>query len=194
MNFCSECGHPVRVGIPDDDNRPRHICDNCHTIHYQNPKIVAGTVPVYQDKVLLCKRAIEPRVGYWTLPAGFMENEETTADAAARETWEEAQAQVDIRHLYMLIDTTAISQVYMMFLADMPEPVFGAGPESLEVELFSEDEIPWDELAFPTIEKTLRQYFSDRREGRFPLHQCQVTKEDRDRFFTSLHQQAVSNG
>lgn len=194
MNFCSECGHPVRVGIPDDDNRPRHICDNCHTIHYQNPKIVAGTVPVYQDKVLLCKRAIEPRVGYWTLPAGFMENEETTADAAARETWEEAQAQVDIRHLYMLIDTTAISQVYMMFLADMPEPVFGAGPESLEVELFSEDEIPWDELAFPTIEKTLRQYFSDRREGHFPLHQCQVTKEDRDRFFTSLHHQAVSNG
>ena len=183
MNFCSECGHPVRVGIPDDDNRPRHICDACGTIHYQNPKIVAGTVPVYGDKVLLCKRAIEPRLGYWTLPAGFMENEESTDDAAARETWEEAHAKVDIKHLYVVIDTVAISQVYMMFLADMPEPEYGAGPESLEVELFSEDEIPWDELAFPTIEKTLRLYFEDRKKGEYPLHQCQVTKDDRNRFF-----------
>lgn len=191
MNFCSECGHPVRVGIPDDDNRPRHICDNCHTIHYQNPKIVAGTVPVYQDKVLLCKRAIEPRVGYWTLPAGFMENEESTAEAAARETWEEAQARVNVQHLYMLIDTTAISQVYMLFLADLPEPEFAAGPESLEVGLFTEEEIPWDQLAFPTIEMTLRQYFEDRRQGIFPMHQRQVTPADRDRFFASLQAEAA---
>lgn len=183
MNFCSECGEKVRVGIPDDDNRPRHICNACNTIHYHNPKIVAGTVAVHGDKVLLCKRAIEPRVGYWTLPAGFMENEETTADAAARETWEEAQAKVDIRHLYVLIDTTVISQVYMMFLADLPQPEFAAGPESLEVELFAEEDIPWDQLAFPTIEKTLRLYFEDRKKGHFPLHQCDVSREDRDRFY-----------
>ncbi|OOV87092.1 NUDIX hydrolase [Oceanospirillum linum] len=186
MNFCSECGEKVRIGIPDDDNRPRHICDACHTIHYHNPKIVAGTVPVYGDKVLLCKRAIEPRIGYWTLPAGFMENEETTVEAAARETWEEAQAKVDISHLYVLIDTTVISQVYMMFLADMPKPEYAAGPESLEVELFAEEDIPWGELAFPTIEKTLRLYFEDRRKGSFPMHQCDVNQEDRDRFYAAI--------
>lgn len=188
MNFCSDCGQPVRVGIPDDDNRPRHICDHCNTIHYQNPKIVAGTIPVYGDKILLCKRAIEPRYGYWTLPAGFMENHETTADAAWRETWEEAQAKVNIQQLYMLIDTTVISQVYMIFLADLPEPIFNSGPESLEVELFSEDEIPWAELAFPTIEKSLRCYFEDRKKGHFPLHQCDVSKEDRDRFYAAEKQ------
>jgi len=186
MNFCSECGEKVRVGVPEDDNRPRHICDACDTIHYHNPKIVAGTVPVYGDKVLLCKRAIEPRIGYWTLPAGFMENEETTAEAAARETWEEAQAKVDISHLYVLIDTTVISQVYMMFLANMPTAEFGAGPESLEVELFAEEDIPWGELAFPTIEKTLRLYFEDRKKGHFPMHQCDVNKEDRDRFYAAI--------
>lgn len=186
MNFCSECGEKVRIGIPDDDNRPRHICDACDTIHYHNPKIVAGTIPVYGDKVLLCKRAIEPRLGYWTLPAGFMENEETTVEAAARETWEEAQAEVNVSHLYVLIDTTVISQVYMMFLADLPKPEYGAGPESLEVELFSEDEIPWGELAFPTIEKTLRLYFEDRMKGHFPMHQCDVSKEDRDRFYAAI--------
>ncbi len=192
MNFCSECGQSVRVGIPDDDNRPRHICDGCDTIHYQNPKIVAGTIPVYGDKVLLCKRAIEPRLGSWTLPAGFMENEETTADAAARETWEEAHAKVDIKHLYVLIDTTVISQVYMMFLADLPQPEYAAGPESLEVELFSEDEIPWEELAFPTIEKTLRLYFEDRKKGHYPLHQCEITKADRDRFIAQISQNGQS--
>lgn len=186
MNFCSECGEKVRIGIPDDDNRPRHICDACDTIHYHNPKIVAGTIPVYGDKVLLCKRAIEPRLGYWTLPAGFMENEETTVEAAARETWEEAQAEVNVSHLYVLIDTTVISQVYMMFLADMPKPEYAAGPESLEVELFAEDEIPWGDLAFPTIEKTLRLYFEDRKKGHFPMHQCDVSKEDRDRFYAAI--------
>lgn len=188
MNFCSDCGQPVRVGIPDDDNRPRHICDHCNTIHYQNPKIVAGTIPVYGDKILLCKRAIEPRYGYWTLPAGFMENHETTADAALRETWEEAQAKVNIQQLYMLIDTTVISQVYMIFLAELPEPVFSSGPESLEVELFSEEEIPWSELAFPTIEKSLRHFFDDRKKGHFPLHQCDVSQEDRDRFYAAEKQ------
>lgn len=185
MKFCSECGEKVRVGVPEDDNRPRHICDACDTIHYQNPKIVAGTIPVHGDKILLCKRAIEPRLGFWTLPAGFMENEETTAEAAARETWEEARARVEVRHLYVLIDTTVISQVYMMFLADLPHPEFAAGPESLEVALFSEEEIPWGELAFPTIEKTLRLFFADRRRGHYPLHQCDVTQEDRARFYAA---------
>ena len=192
MNFCSECGEKVRLGIPDDDNRPRHICDACDTIHYQNPKIVAGTIPVYGDKVLLCKRAIEPRLGYWTLPAGFMENEETTIEAAARETWEEAQAKVDVSHLYVLIDTTVISQVYMMFLADLPKPEYAAGPESLEVALFTEEEIPWGELAFPTIEKTLRLYFDDRRKGCFPLRQCDVSQEDRERFYAAIENAKAS--
>ncbi len=142
MNFCSHCGQPVELRIPPDDNRERHVCGDCGTIHYQNPKMVVGSVPLWHeagiDKVLLCRRAIEPRRGYWTLPAGFMENNETTAEAAARETLEEAGARVEMLDLD-----------------------YSAGTESLEVKLFSEAEIPWEEIAFPTVAHTLKFFFAD---------------------------------
>ncbi len=184
MNFCSHCGHTVRFAIPQGDDRPRYLCDACGTIHYQNPRIVAGTLPVSGSRVLLCRRAIPPRHGYWTLPAGFMENAETTVEAAARETLEEACAEVRVHGLYTLINLPHINQVYMMFLADL-EGGFDAGPESLEVALFEEQEIPWDALAFPTIERTLRHFYRDRQAGRYPLHISDITAEDRERYFGS---------
>ncbi len=160
------------------------MCDACGTIHYQNPRIIAGTLPVSGSRILLCRRAIAPRKGYWTLPAGFMENAETTLEAAARETREEACAEVALHGLYTLINLPHIDQVYMIFLADL-EGSFDAGPESLEVALFEEWEIPWDELAFPTIERTLRHFCDDRREGNYPLHVSDITPEDRERYFGS---------
>ncbi|WP_275286879.1 NUDIX hydrolase [Halomonas elongata] len=184
MNFCSHCGQPVRFAIPEGDDRPRYTCDACGTIHYQNPRIIAGTLPVSGSRILLCRRAIAPRKGYWTLPAGFMENAETTLEAAARETREEACAEVALHGLYTLINLPHIDQVYMIFLADL-DGGFAAGPESLEVALFEEGEIPWDELAFPTIERTLRHFYDDRREGHYPLHVSDITPEDRERYFGS---------
>ncbi|TDX25331.1 ADP-ribose pyrophosphatase YjhB (NUDIX family) [Modicisalibacter xianhensis] len=184
MNFCSHCGQRVRLAIPEGDDRPRYLCDDCGTIHYQNPRIVAGTLPVRDGRVLLCRRAIAPRKGYWTLPAGFMENAETTLEAAARETWEEACARVAIHDLYTLINLPHINQVYMIFLADL-QGGFAAGPESLEVAMFSEEEIPWGDLAFPTIERTLRHYFADRPGEVFPLHISDIGEEDRERYFGS---------
>ncbi|GAA5173130.1 MULTISPECIES: NUDIX hydrolase [Halomonadaceae] len=184
MNFCSHCGQPVRFAIPEGDDRPRYLCDTCGTIHYQNPRIVAGTLPVRDERVLLCRRAIAPRHGYWTLPAGFMENAETTREAATRETREEACAEVELQDLYTLINLPHIDQVYMIFRAELTGG-FAAGPESLEVAMFAEHEIPWDALAFPTIERTLRHYFSDRRQGDFPLHVSDIGEEDRERYFGS---------
>ncbi|WP_456267984.1 NUDIX hydrolase [Kushneria sp. AK178] len=165
MNFCSHCGAPVRFAIPSDDDRPRYLCDNCGTIHYQNPRIVAGSLPIVGDRVLLCRRAIAPREGCWTLPAGFMENGETTPEAAIRETREEACAEIELGGLYTMVDLPHINQVYMIYLARLRDdrvPAFAAGPESLEVRLFQEADIPWSELAFSTITKTLENYFRDR--------------------------------
>lgn len=184
MNFCSQCGDKVRFAVPEGDDRPRYLCDACGTIHYQNPRIVAGTLPVSGSKVLLCKRAIAPRKGYWTLPAGYMENAESTQQAAARETREEACAEVELANLYTLIDLPHINQVYMIFRAELVGG-FSAGPESLEVALFEEHEIPWDELAFTTIERTLRHFYADRPHNDFPLHISVVTPEDRERYFGS---------
>ncbi|MDN4057417.1 NUDIX hydrolase [Massilia sp. YIM B02769] len=172
MKFCSECAHPVALAIPEGDNRPRHVCTQCGTIHYQNPKNVIGTIPVWEHEgqlqVLLCRRAIEPRYGYWTLPAGFMENGETTGEAAARETEEEAGANIELGRLFALLNVAHVHQVHMFYLARLVDLEFHPGEESLEVQLFSESEIPWDDLAFPTIRKTLELFFADRvkmREG-----------------------------
>ncbi|GED21661.1 NUDIX hydrolase [Halomonas halmophila] len=185
MNFCSHCGQPVRFAVPEGDDRPRYLCDACGSIHYQNPRIIAGTLPVRGSQILLCRRAIAPRKGYWTLPAGFMENAETTQQAAARETQEEACADVSLQGLYTLINLPHINQVYMIFLADLAGG-FAAGAESLEVALFEEHEVPWDELAFPTIERTLRHFYTDRHADRgFPLHLSDITPEDRERYFGS---------
>jgi len=171
MNYCNHCGSvQLARKIPEGDHLPRLVCENCHTIHYQNPKIVAGCIPVWQDKVLLCKRAIEPRYGLWTLPAGFMENNETVEQAAARETWEEAKANINQLNLYVLISLPHISQVYMMFRAQLCDLTYAPGSESLEVQLFSQNEIPWENLAFPVIRRTLTHYFQDRVIDHFPVH------------------------
>jgi ADP-ribose pyrophosphatase YjhB (NUDIX family) len=169
MNFCSACGSGrLELRIPEGDALPRHVCAECATIHYQNPKVVVGCLPTYGDAVLMCRRAIEPRRGLWTLPAGFLENGETVVAGAARETLEEAAAQVEVGELYTLISLPHIGQVYMVFRATLPEPVYGPGPESLEVRLFDEHEIPWERIAFRTIGRTLRNFFLDRKLGHFP--------------------------
>jgi ADP-ribose pyrophosphatase YjhB (NUDIX family) len=170
MNFCSHCGAKLIVTVPAGDTHPRHVCPACGTVHYQNPKMIVGTIPEWEDKVLLCRRAIEPKHGLWTLPAGFMENGETTAQGAARETLEEANARVEIASLYTLYNLPHINQVYLMFRAKLLDLDFGPGMESLEVALFEERDIPWEQLAFRTVESTLRAYFQDRRQGGFGFH------------------------
>ncbi|MCK5521714.1 MAG: NUDIX hydrolase [Thiomargarita sp.] len=170
MNYCSHCGSAqIVLKIPEGDQLARLVCENCHTIHYQNPKIIAGCLPVWKDKILLCKRAIEPRYGLWTLPAGFMENNETVEQAATRETYEEALAKVDKLHLYVMLSLPHISQIYIMFRARLRNLDYAPGSESLDVQLFSEDEIPWKELAFHVIHQTLTHYFQDRVADQFPV-------------------------
>ena len=164
MKFCSSCGGAV--------------CSQCGEIHYENPLNVVGTMPVYGEQVLLCRRAIQPRRDYWTLPAGFMENGETSLEGARRETWEEARARVEGESLYTIFDLPHISQVYMFYLARLSAPEFAAGPESLEVALFDEDAIPWHELAFPVVNATLERFFADRRHGIFPVHNATLRPGD----------------
>jgi len=165
MKFCSECAHPVALLVPPDDNRPRHVCQQCGTIHYQNPKMVIGSIPVWEadgaTSVLLCKRAIEPRHGYWTLPAGFMENNETTAEAALRETEEEAGAHIALQPLFSMLNVPHVHQVHMFYRANLLDLDFAPGVESLEVQLFGEAEIPWQDLAFTTVSRTLKLFFAD---------------------------------
>lgn len=170
MRFCSACGHTVEHTIPAGDNRPRYCCPSCNTIHYQNPRMVLGTVPVWEDRILLCKRAIEPRYGYWTLPAGFMENGESTGEGAERETVEEAGARIELGEPFSILDVPHVEQVHMFFHARLVDPNFDPGPESLEARLFAEAEIPWESIAFRTVSQTLRWYFEDRRAGSFRLH------------------------
>lgn len=165
MKFCPNCASTVSLKIPADDSRERFVCDACGSIHYQNPRNVVGCIPVYEKQVLLCRRAIAPRHGYWTLPAGFMELGESTSAGAARETFEEAGAIVQIGPLYSLLNVPHAQQVHLFYLATMTEPSFYAGEESLEVALFHEHEIPWNELAFPTVKQTLEWFFADRAAG-----------------------------
>ena len=165
MNFCSNCGSRVLLKVPEGDFLPRHVCDNCGTIHYLNPKVVVGSVPVYEGRILLCKRGIEPRLGYWTIPAGFMENDETLEAGAAREAAEEARIQVEIGSLLLLANVTSARQVHVFFRSRMLTPDFGVTHESLEVRLMDEKEIPWSELAFPSTEYALRRFVEDRAAG-----------------------------
>ncbi len=162
--------------IPDGDDRTRYCCEQCDSIFYQNPKNVVGTIPIYQDQVLLCKRAIEPRLGKWTLPAGFMENGESSLNGAIRETNEEAGAEVIVAgdSLYTLFNLPRINQVYMFFRAELANLDFAAGTESLEVALFKEPDIPWQEIAFPVVKSTLEHYFEDRRSQHFPVRMFDV--------------------
>ena len=175
MKYCSQCGSTLGLGIPRGDNRPRHLCDGCGHIHYQNPKIVTGVIPEWQDQLLLCRRAIEPRYGLWTLPAGFMEYGESADEGVAREALEEANARIRIDSLYTLFNLPHIDQVYMIYRGTLLDLEFGAGAESLEVSLFQEGEIPWDQLAFQVVRETLKLYFDDRRRHCFGVHSGSIT-------------------
>ena len=165
MNYCSNCGSPVVLRVPEGEHLPRHVCPSCATIHYQNPKLVVGCVPEHDGRILICRRAIEPRVGFWTIPAGFMENGETLQQAAARESQEEALADVEIGSLLAIVHVIHAHQVHVFFRARLAAPVFGAGVESLAVKLVTPDEIPWQEIAFASTDFTLRRYLEDRSAG-----------------------------
>ena len=170
MNFCSNCGARVSLKVPEGDNRPRFVCTSCATVHYQNPRLVIGSIPEWDGKILLCRRGIEPRYGKWTLPAGFMENGETTTDAAIRETLEEAQCHVELLELFSMLSVPHVDQVHLFYRARMREPRYATTPESIEIDLFDESTIPWKEIAFRTVSTTLRYYFEDRATGHFRLH------------------------
>ncbi|MDP2170224.1 MAG: NUDIX hydrolase [Rhodocyclaceae bacterium] len=170
MNYCCTCAAPISLRVPPGDSLPRHVCDVCGAIHYRNPRMVVGSLPVYEDRILLCRRAIEPRRGCWTLPAGFMENQETIAEAATRETREEACARIELDDLYTMISVPHINQVHVIYRARLLKAEFAPGEESLEVALFDEASIPWDDIAFRTIAMTLRHFFADRAAGSFGLH------------------------
>ena len=165
MKFCSECGEKVSHLVPEGDNRLRFVCQRCDTVHYQNPKIVTGCIAEWQDSILLCKRAIEPRHGFWTLPAGFMENGETNLEGAARETAEEANAQLKNMQLFCVFSIPHISQVYTMYRGDLVDGLASPGIESLEVALVKEDEIPWQDIAFQVVSETLKLYYRDKKQG-----------------------------
>ena len=180
MNFCTQCGAALTLRVPDGDNRLRHVCSSCGFIHYQNPKIVTGVIPEWEGRVLLCRRAIEPRYGYWTLPAGFMENGESAHAGAVREAMEEANARIDISGLYTLFNLTHIDQVYMLYRGRLIDLDFGPGDESLEVRLFARDEVPWDELAFQVVRETLRFYFRDQESGVFLLRNGTIDRGSKD--------------
>lgn len=170
MKFCSQCGNPVAQRIPPGDHLPRFVCDACGTIHYQNPRVVVGCVPEYDGRILLCKRAIQPRLGYWTVPAGFMENNETLQQGAARECHEEALARVEIGSLLALVTVIGAHQVHAFFRARLIEPDFGPGPESLEVKLVTPEEIPWRDIAFQSTVFSLERYLEDQAAGREGHH------------------------
>jgi len=170
MKFCSQCGARVELRIPEGDTLPRFVCGSCHTIHYQNPRMIVGCIPEWEDRILLCRRGIEPRYGLWTVPAGFMENGETTYQGAVRETLEEANARIEIGALYALYNIPHISQVYILFRARLLDLDFKAGAETLEVRLFAESEVPWDQIAFATVRNTLTRYYGDRRSGEYKFH------------------------
>ena len=167
LNYCSHCGEKVVFRVPEGDNLPRYLCEACGAIHYLNPRLIVGTLPEWEGRILLCRRAIEPRRGFWTLPAGFMENGETTEQAALRETLEEANARVELSGLFTLLSVPHVDQVHLFYRAQLLDLDFSAGPESLEVTLFKEADIPWKDLAFRTVSTTLQHYLTDRSSGNF---------------------------
>jgi ADP-ribose pyrophosphatase YjhB (NUDIX family) len=177
MNHCTRCGERVELGIPPGDDRERFICTACGRIHYRNPRMVVGCIPTWDGRLLLCRRAIEPRYDTWTIPAGFLENEESVEEGARREMTEEALATALDLSPYGLYNIRHVSQIYLVFLAPLASDDFGAGEESLETRLFDESEIPWDDLAFPVVETTLKRYYRDLRrgDGAFPFHIEDIT-------------------
>lgn len=174
MNYCSHCGAPLSFRVPPGDTLPRFVCDQCSAIHYQNPRMVVGCIPEWEDKILLCRRAIEPRYGLWTLPAGFMENGETLGEAAIRETLEEACARVEIGAPFAMFSLPHINQVHLMYRGRLLDLDYAPGEESLEVAMFSEDDIPWEQLAFSSVRDTLRHFYNDRQAGTFGFHASDI--------------------
>jgi ADP-ribose pyrophosphatase YjhB (NUDIX family) len=174
IKHCKACGGSVHYQVPPDDNRERAVCSDCRAVHYENPLNVVGTVPFWEDQVLLCRRNIEPRRGLWTLPAGFMELGESTADGALRETIEEAGADVEMGALFTLLNVVRVGQVHLFYLARLRSTEFAPGPETIEAQLFREDQIPWEDIAFKTTRETLLRYFEDRRSGRFGVHTADI--------------------
>ena len=170
FKHCKACGAEVRYLVPADDNRERAVCTVCANVHYENPLNVVGTLPVWGDQVLLCRRNIEPRYGFWTLPAGFMEMGETAAEGALRETIEEAGARVEMQGLYTVLNVVRVGQLHLFYRARLLDTDFAPGPESIEAKLFTEVNVPWDELAFRTVRETLLRYFDDRKRGQFDVH------------------------
>lgn len=170
IRYCGHCGQRVVLKVPPGDHLPRYVCEHCGTIHYQNPRMVVGCIPEWQRRILLCRRAIEPRKGFWTLPAGFLENGETVEQGARRETLEEALAEVEIGALLALVNVPHVQQVHLFFLATLTDAHYGAGAESLEAALFDEAAIPWGDLAFPSVRYALETFFADRRRGHFEFH------------------------
>jgi len=177
MKYCSNCGSTVEFKIPENDDRPRFVCDSCRVIHYQNPNVVTGCIPQWQDKVLICRRAIEPRKNLWTLPAGFMENGETNLEGAARESREEANAEMMNMQLFSVYSIPHISQVYTFYTANVREGIASPGAESLETKFVSEEEMPWEELAFPVVRETLKLYYEDKRNGKFTTHYGDILRQ-----------------
>ena len=174
IQHCRHCGTAVNYQVPADDNRERAVCPACGLVHYENPLNVVGTVPVWGEQVLLCKRAIEPRYGFWTLPAGFMELGETLADGALRETVEEAGARVEMQDLLTVMNVVRVGQVHFFYRARMLDTTLDPGSETLEARLFHAHEIPWDEIAFRTVRETLKHYFACRASGLYPLHSADI--------------------
>jgi ADP-ribose pyrophosphatase YjhB (NUDIX family) len=170
VKFCSYCAAPLARRVPPGDSLPRYLCDQCGIVHYQNPLLVVGSIPEHEGRLLLCRRAIEPRYGYWTLPAGFMENDETVAAAALRETREEAGADIELAEPFSMISVPRVNQVHVFFRARLRRLEFQPGEESLEVMMFEESAIPWQELAFRTVALTLKHWFADRARGGFSFH------------------------
>lgn len=189
MKFCSQCAQPLTHTIPEGDNRLRYVCNHCDVIHYQNPNMVLGTIPVWNEngemRILLCRRAIEPRHGYWTLPAGFMENDETTSEAAIRETIEEAGANIQLHGLFSMMNVPHVNQVHMFYRATLLDLNYQAGIESLEVKMFAPDEIPWDHIAFQTVSHTLRFFLEDHAKvkngGDYGFHTLDITQSSYSR-------------
>ncbi|MGB6240912.1 MAG: NUDIX hydrolase [Castellaniella sp.] len=169
QQYCSQCGHALVHEIPPDDTRIRDLCTHCGAVHYQNPRNVVGVVPILGDQVLLCRRAIEPRYGKWTLPAGFMELGETTAQGAARENQEESGVRIQVQSLYTVIDVPSVNQVHLFYLAEVLDPQLAPGPETLEAAFFDLDAIPWHDMAFRTVSTTLKHYLQDHQRGSFPI-------------------------
>lgn len=177
ISYCNRCGSSVSHTVPAGDSLPRSVCNACGYIQYENPRLVVGCVAEYEERILLCRRAIEPRLGFWTLPAGFMENGETTAQAACRETFEEAGARIILDAPFAMISIAHINQVHLFYRGRMISPDYSAGEESLEVELFRAEDIPWNELSFRSVGRCLEQYLADRSSGSYGFHESDLAPE-----------------